>query len=742
VIEFLASVEPASLPLLAVLAFSASLIPVGLMLGSPCSPCCGCSACTEGSLPSTVTVTLDGFPDTRPGPTLLGIVASSCTSFTSAIGVARAPSGQGPPGPITSVDVTDGGSNFAVLGRVEPQLTITGTGTGATFTPTFSTSQNVCGIPTWSIESIAVSGGSGYTDEESLVITASDDDTVLQDATAILYLDKAEPTLTLVGSATATVAVVESFDGGWAVDSVTVTNGGSGYTEGDALTFVGGDDTIEVVAAAGFAQVEHDEPIPTVFINSPGGINAVLTPIWEVLPPSGPFPHMKTYRLVGFTVDNGGSGYQQFEWISILLQDVNNGQVLEDAFIVIDSVDGNGAIQAVFVAPDDNNFNPGPAGRYVGSRTDRLDSVAITNGGNYYDDVPGSITVRVATPGEYYREDPDEPPYVSEVSIFLTQAPPSAGDGATFEAIIDTDTSSESFGSITAFTVTNGGDGYLEFGDILLCCGEFYNGRTFVLKRSNTVGPVSPQAACVFQHRFCGVHNQADGPGIVRVTYAGPGSPPTVQVVAELGGSGSSDRIAGFCGEVMTADFTVSDCDDFQFTASNDSGATATVQPGGDYDPDDGYAGERSCFICCKGESQPPEEITVSWVKNADGTIPSGNYVLPRGVRLLSIFGIQLLRSWSDSGTFSDFGLAVAVRPCSNEVPIGSGRGYLPIVLDGDETCDECHRSCITYALVDEDLGGKSLSLETATCSDCEETPVCSPKPGAYETVFGTLTIS
>jgi hypothetical protein len=712
VIEFLASIDPVSLPLLAVFAFSVSMIPVGLMLGSSCSPCCGapCSLCDDGELPDTVTVTLDGFPDTRPGPTLLGIVASSCTSFTSAIGVARAPSGQGPPGPITSVDVTDGGSNFAVLGRVEPQLTITGTGTGATFTPTFSTSQNVCGIPTWSIESIAVSGGSGYTDEESLVITASDDDTVLQDATAILYLDKAEPTLTLVGPATATVAVVESFDGGWAVDSVTVTNGGSGYTEGDALTFVGGDNTIEVVAAAGIAQVEHDEPIPTVFIDSPGGINAVLTPIWEVLPSSAwPAPHKKTYRLVGFTVDNGGSDYQQFEQISILLQDVNNGQVLENAFIDIDSVDGNGAIQAVFVAPNDNNFNPGPAGRYVGSRTDKLDSVAITNGGNYYDDVPGSITVRVATPGEYYREDPDEPPYVPEVSISLTQTAPSAGDGATFEAIIDTDTSSETFGQITAITVTEGGNGYLEFGDILLCCGDYYNGMSIVLKRLN----YGNSDACLYSHRLCGVGNTERGVGVVAVQYRGPSLPPMVELSSEIQGS-------SICNTTLTADRNITDCGEWgelNFTADN--GATATVEAGGEYDATFRNPGGASCFICCKGEEPLPEEIEFDITAN-DNSPEQGVYVRP----LLGFFGPPGYQYpvWGNFFTGANLGISVTMYLCSG--------GQTPTEFIDDDECNTCHSECYIDVIFNP-LGDLSLFRNQRAVCECQETPLCNPY-GSY----------
>ena len=59
------SAEPTALILWSLLAFAAGMYPVGLMLGSTCSPCCGtpCTQCTQGSLPDTVTVTLSGFPN-------------------------------------------------------------------------------------------------------------------------------------------------------------------------------------------------------------------------------------------------------------------------------------------------------------------------------------------------------------------------------------------------------------------------------------------------------------------------------------------------------------------------------------------------------------------------------------------------------------------------------------------------------------------------------------------------------
>ena len=62
----ISSVDPPSLVAWAVLVFAAGMYPVGIMFGGSCSPCCNsnpCSACTEGELPDTVTVSISGYVD-------------------------------------------------------------------------------------------------------------------------------------------------------------------------------------------------------------------------------------------------------------------------------------------------------------------------------------------------------------------------------------------------------------------------------------------------------------------------------------------------------------------------------------------------------------------------------------------------------------------------------------------------------------------------------------------------------
>jgi hypothetical protein len=344
-------------------------------------------------------------------------------------------------GAITSVTITNGGSGYALLGRVEPTISAT------------------------------VAGGSGATFSVSLA----------------QELEYAE--------ADGCVDVPY-----WVVDSVEVTAAGSGYSDGAEVTFSAAAGDTTIASAAGRAYVEIDEPVEQFSITSSGS-GAVLEAVWEALPDTDwldirtpnpcPASPKKTYRLMSVNVVSGGSGYSQFDFIEITFASPADGAVtfLGDAYIAVGSVDGNGAITSVFVAPDDGNFIEGPAGRYVGSETDRLASVVVNS--------------CVANgQGHYYREDDSEPAYVAPVLVIINQQPPSSGSGAELTAVVDDDPDSGTFGQIVSVTVDAGGDSYVQpslcnvpenifitwagetievplnapFTDSALICGEFGEG--------------------------------------------------------------------------------------------------------------------------------------------------------------------------------------------------------------------------------------------------------------------------
>lgn len=75
-------------------------------------------------------------------------------------------------GPIVSVEIEDGGSNYATRERVMPSLSIAGGGAGASFVATMQEMQgDGCGRPTWAVQSVSVTGGTGYSNGSYLTVT-------------------------------------------------------------------------------------------------------------------------------------------------------------------------------------------------------------------------------------------------------------------------------------------------------------------------------------------------------------------------------------------------------------------------------------------------------------------------------------------------------------------------------------------------------------------------------------------
>lgn len=74
------------------------------------------------------------------------------------------------------------------------------------------------------------------------------------------------------------------------------------------------------------------------------------------------------------------------------------------------------------------------------------------------------VGVTVSNGGKYYRESNSASPYVAEVTVNVTQVPPSSGSGAEFEAEVEADPTKPGFGTIKKIKVTEGGSGYSLWG--------------------------------------------------------------------------------------------------------------------------------------------------------------------------------------------------------------------------------------------------------------------------------------
>jgi hypothetical protein len=769
---------------------------------------------------------------------LLIVSINSCFGF-GATAEARAPSGDAGPGPITSIEVTNGGSGYAKLGQIEPVVTAEGVGgVDAELTVTLTEDEDLCGLPFWAVTAIGITdGGSGYSLNSEIVFTPAEGDVEDQAAVAqVSETDAGEPTLSLSGpedrgSGAEFTAVLNQLGFApdperWEISSVTVDEGGTGYFDGDQLTVDEVDGTIEAVPAYMIIRTVRDEPVLTITPRNGSDLVVVVRTL-------GVSPALATWEIDEVTVNDGGSGYVDGEALTLSYADnvrvdlfslLVARTIRSEPTLTATTSSGDGAVftialsqsgsPPVWSASSVTVTNPGSGYTngatwtitaslgtrvFFGSATAAVDesggllSLTIDSGGefffdtgeidfvevqyrgvffedtgviqsieipfgggSYYETTGAILAVTISSGGEYYREDDSIPALVDDVTVEVFDSAPSNGAGATFEAVIDDDPDSATFGQITGITVTSGGDDYLEFENLQVCCGDFYDGRAIVLTRIEplVVGGETRKTSdkCEYEHRFCGVGNAVGNRGSLRVKYFGPSVPPEVIIESEvpIGGldSVSSERFsATTCsfndssrfdfqpfgielGDSLVSNENISDCGDFSFTATNEEGVSAEVSPGGDYDPNDGYAGADSCFICCQGTGEIHEEISVQWTNNGSA-VESGTYVLTRLMELDS----PNIRAWSG------FSLGVRLRSCGTLSE--DTRHFEPLVLPGGGECDECHRSCITFATItfvinDPILGGfiftqSSLTGDTpTTCAACEETPLCGPSSGSY----------
>lgn len=364
-------------------------------------------------------------------------------------------------GPLTSVLLTDGGCGYAALGRIEPTLEITGSGSGAVFTPTLTPITGTCSLSVWEIDSVAVSGdGSGYSDGEKLKVTMTGGS--IRVSEAILQLTttftRGEPevaaaVLSTTGSGAVLAVTLEKNQGTpdtWGVKSVAVLSPGSGYSSGDTVQFTTTDFTV-ASASAGITLEPSAGPTYLTDQYSPGGgVGASLTVTFA---DSG----NGLWNVATYSVGSGGAGYSVDDMLFLYqLGDIVDGEqtYLFVVFFVTD-VDANGAVTAVSLSQDDGLVgSTGGVGAVIVNEYYRGQYYAIAKQG-----IPVSVTVTDG--GMFYKESKDEPAIPADVTVTVAQEQSSTASGAVIEATIDTDPNSDTFGEITGLTIEEGGSGYL-----------------------------------------------------------------------------------------------------------------------------------------------------------------------------------------------------------------------------------------------------------------------------------------
>jgi hypothetical protein len=544
----LIAAEPTLLPLWAVLVFAAGMYPVGMLFS--CTPCCRknpCDLCTEGTLPDTLTVAFSGLAEKVRGPSFITLGFEACHG-SGAAAIVTAPTGDPPgdledAGPITAVELTNGGSGYASLGRVAPTLSAYansfGGGTGAEFSVSTQLAQDECGRDYWKVSSVvAKAGGSGYSDGDQIVVTVSEGDTVGQDAVITLFTTRSEPTLTpsVQGSGSgADLSVVLSQNTGtpdtWRVASVTVNDGGSGYTNGSEVVFeLGEGDAVDFWSTAyGTIVTSRIEPtppiVPFIYGNYPDGTGAVLTP---TIAPLSTTPGQETWTVASVAIDEPGSGYAVNDEFWAWGEGFGGSTA---CIVVVTEVDANGGITAFSLPQGGGEF-------YKDSG--EIASVEVFWGGHYYKGGGAVGATVVSDGGIYYREDASLPVHVAAVTVTITQAAPSDGEGAELSAEVDDDPSSPTFGQIVSLTIDDGGDGYLAHFMYDSCFARL-DGRSFVLKRGenwmfgSSCGLISPcEYFYATQDGECVLQQDE-----IRVKYNGPSAPMEVTLIARQFGSSS-----------------------------------------------------------------------------------------------------------------------------------------------------------------------------------------------------------
>lgn len=756
----IAVADPTVLPLWGAFLFAVGMWPVGMFFG--CNTCC-CTACTEGSLPETITVSFSGFSDEQvPGPDLISLEFSSCYGSGAQARV-TAPGGNADTdkGPISVVQVLDGGDGYAKIGRVAPTVTVSGTsgsGTGATFDVTLASSKDACGVDRWAVSKVVRTGGTGYENGDTLTLAIAEGDTQEVAAQAkISGTAYVEPTLSLsVAGGTGAVLQIDGYNkttdswwlvpsDTWRISGITVANGGSGYTDNTLVTVnLGSGDEARpwagsnlrvrtaIVEPTGEWTLEAHDGSYNPSAGSGLALSFTLARLPSNVNPIG-------WEVTAATVTSGGSGYAAGEIVDAYLASSAAGAALE-----ITSVDQNGAVTGISIVN---------GGEHEGTDSGVIESVAnLFSQAGWRKAVNNPDGVIVTNGGIYYREDTNAPAYVSPVTISVTQTLPSAGTGASLSAVIDDDPSSETFGQITAVTIDNGGDDYLAWQyRPVACCEDYWNGKSFVLKRIS--------GSCYYQHVVCGTQCGET----ITVVYRGPSLPPVVDVGGWIlwyeNGSPIVAPHASACYQSLEGESLVTNCSDFSFTATNEAGVTATVAAGGTYDPQDqSDNGTGRCHPCCRGEGDPPEEIEVEvadghYIPGQPGSIgwfypgllgPS-NYPLPifvlrRGWQFMTppqdgspgcyaVWSASVPVVGGGATDLWNWDLAVSVSTCSN-----------PSVVD----CDHCWKKCETTAFVQtywncygtsaKDRGGSE------GCLNCTESPMCGPAAGEYfitKNIFG-----
>ena len=464
--------------------------------------CCNCS-CDTGRLPYTLTVNASGFEKCSFAAGDFTIL--SVLSCFGAGALVRVTTNYDYPNQlkILTAEVLEPGSGYAVKGRVQPTIELTAPtlrGADCTFTPTFTEITLECSecLKWWTPSGATIECEGDPEIPESLPEPGSAPlsmrvvngcATVNQNniqaynaATATLAepngrplltvnYHRAEPTLTASvsgGSGGAIVPVLEAKAPGWAVASVTVNAGGSGYTEGQAVQFSTPHMEESPAAARAFTAIAEPQMSASVFSFAGGSGAELSVELSETtavvfsynLNGEGNAIDVSRPRFVvsGVTVESGGSGYAVGDEVRIATTNGQSSGTTSGHFVPpprVSSVSGGGAITGI-------SFTPNSDCKFWRD-TGVVEFVEVTSWGAYCLPVPYEVVAEEGTIGEggtatqpislMHAEDAESEPCVAEP--YANYNSPFYLDEGQLSCTVSTNAEDGTFGQIVSVAIND-----------------------------------------------------------------------------------------------------------------------------------------------------------------------------------------------------------------------------------------------------------------------------------------------
>jgi hypothetical protein len=355
---------------------------------------------------------------------------------------------------------------YFTLDRLEPEITATvDGGVGALLDVSFSQDTDWNGNEVWRVAGVLVThGGDGYTSGQSIKFEIGKNDIANYAASATVFTQSIEPSLSMEGNADVSISLQSN--GGspesWHVSAITVNNGGSGYSEGQSIEIEPGAGDKVSAAASVTARTVLTQPTVGVIVGFSQGSGAALEAVLSTFTDS----YGRTlWTIQSVNVTSGGAGYSEWDYVYAQATDGQSA----DWFYASLVVDQDGTIQSVAIYSGGAFFKDSgvlllaevtSGGSYY-RPTGVIEGVTLQSAGEYYGTTGTIGSAWLDYGGEYFKithtgvVEKDEP-YVAFRSII--------GTGAAATATVDDSLGSETFGQVTAISVTSPGQNYYDGG--------------------------------------------------------------------------------------------------------------------------------------------------------------------------------------------------------------------------------------------------------------------------------------